>query len=253
MFWEHRNLFGAAEKLILSLDGTEIDQTAIAMFSKPGFISPRQSLKLATEFHHADTDAFREWSTKVSAALERRLGEHWTVSAGVLGEAATIKDDGASTQSYLAGLPLAATWSTVEAADLLDPTKGWRVSMAAAPYAGSSEGSIAFLESEAQASVYLPLDSAKRHVFAARVRVGSLVGAATTKVPANHRFYAGGGGSIRGYGYQLVGPFDVEGRPTGGRSLLEAGVETRLRLTETVGIVPFVDVGAVSASSIPGG
>ena len=58
-------------------------------------------------------------------------------------------------------------------------------------------------------------------------------------------FYAGGGGSVRGYGFQDIGPVNGAGNPTGGRSVLETSAELRIGITDTIGIVPFVDAGLV--------
>jgi translocation and assembly module TamA len=98
----------------------------------------------------------------------------------------------------------------------------------------------------------LPLNALQTTVFAARLKVGSIIGSATERIPADRRFYAGGGGSIRGFGYQLVSPLDANGAPTGGRSLIETSIEARLRVTRTIGVVPFIDAGSVSSSSLPG-
>ncbi len=250
VFWEHRNLFGEAEKLRLSLDGTQLDQTATADLRKPNFLSLNQTLILGAEVKHADTEAFREWSGNLSAALERKLDEHWTVRAGTTLEIASLTEDNVTRTSYLAGLPLSAIYDASD--DVLDPTRGWKVSVGLTPYAGAFDGSVAFVKSEAEGDIYVPFDERRRYVFAARLAVGSLVGSATDQIPANRRFYAGGGGSIRGFGYQLVGPLDAENEPTGGRSVIEASIEARLRVTDTIGVVPFVDAGVVSLSSLPG-
>ena len=97
-----------------------------------------------------------------------------------------------------------------------------------------------------EASAYHALDEAKRFVVAGRVGVGSIIGSELEDIPANRRFYAGGGGSVRGFGYQGIGPRDMFGNPTGGRSKLEASAEVRIGITDTIGIVPFVDAGMVS-------
>jgi len=250
VFWEHRNFFGEAEKLRLSLDGTELDQTVSAEFRKPNFISLNQTLILGSEVKHADTDAFREWSGNLSAALERELGAHWTVSAGTTFEVASLTEDGFTRTSYLAGLPLSAIYDVSN--DVLDPTNGWSVSAGVTPYAGSFDGSVFFAKSEVEGNVYVPFSDRERIVFAARLALGSIAGSATDQVPANRRFYAGGGGSVRGFGYQLVGPLDGSDEPTGGRSLIEASVETRIKVGNSIGVVPFFDAGLVSLSSLPG-
>ena len=251
LLWEHRNILGGGEKLSVTLNGTQIDQTALMTFSKPGFWAPTQTLKLAIDLHHQDTDAYREWGAINTAALERRLNDFWVVSGGVSLDLAKIEDAGVKRRSYLAGLPVTATWTTTDPLTPLDPTRGWRVSAAVTPYGGSFDGTVFFLKSEAQASVYMPVDGV-RTVFAARLKAGSIVGAETGNIPANRRFYGGGGGSIRGYAYQLVSPLAADNSPTGGRSLLEGSLEARYRITNTIGIVPFFDTGMASASSIPG-
>ncbi|WP_164127372.1 BamA/TamA family outer membrane protein, partial [Stenotrophomonas maltophilia] len=79
----------------------------------------------------------------------------------------------------------------------------------------------------------------------------SIAGGTLADIPASMRFYAGGGGSVRGYEYKSLGPRDAFGNVTGGKSLFEASVEARIKITDTIGIVPFVDVGQAFASSFP--
>ena len=86
--------------------------------------------------------------------------------------------------------------------------------------------------------------------IAGRVRLGSIVGASRERIAPSRRFYSGGGGSVRGYGYQHIGPMDVNGDPVGGRSLAEFSIETRVRFGD-FGIVPFLDGGNVYSSSMP--
>ena len=108
-----------------------------------------------------------------------------------------------------------------------------------------------FLSSLAGGSAYYAIDSEARFILAGRGRVGSIVGESTEDVPANKRFYAGGGGSVRGYEFQSVGPLDNDDDPLGGRSLIAVGAELRTRITDSIGLVPFVDGGTVYDSSYP--
>ncbi|TIL83813.1 MAG: outer membrane protein assembly factor, partial [Mesorhizobium sp.] len=70
-------------------------------------------------------------------------------------------------------------------------------------------------------------------------------------VPADRRFYSGGGGSVRGYAYQGIGPKDADGEPIGGLSFFETSFEMRIAITDTIGVVPFVDAGTVSTDQFP--
>ena len=86
--------------------------------------------------------------------------------------------------------------------------------------------------------------------FAARIGFGSLAGADLENIPANRRFFAGGGGSVRGYAFRSLSPMRA-GEPIGGRSLLEGSLEARIRITDTIGIVPFIDAGGAFRESYP--
>ena len=91
-------------------------------------------------------------------------------------------------------------------------------------------------------------------MIAGRVRFGSILGASRDMIAPSRRFYAGGGGSVRGYGYQKLGPRDANGDPIGGRSLAEFGLEARIRLSAfggNFGIVPFIDGGSLTTGSAP--
>jgi translocation and assembly module TamA len=87
---------------------------------------------------------------------------------------------------------------------------------------------------------------------AGRLVLGSIVGASPDQVPPDWRFYAGGGGSVRGYPFQSIGPRTASGQPAGGDGLLEASLELRQPLSGPWGLVLFADAGAVSETGIPG-
>lgn len=90
-----------------------------------------------------------------------------------------------------------------------------------------------------------------RVVLAARTRVGSIFGASRSYVPASERFYAGGGGSVRGYKYQSIGPRDSSNDPLGGRSVMEVNTEARIKIIGPFGVVPFIDGGQVYDAVYP--
>ncbi len=97
---------------------------------------------------------------------------------------------------------------------------------------------------------YLPFDADADTVAAGRLKLGSIIGGRLAAIPAFDRFYAGGGGSVRGYGYQEVGPRYSDGLPEGGLSLFEASTELRHNFG-TIGGVAFVDAGSVAQNVNP--
>ena len=91
-----------------------------------------------------------------------------------------------------------------------------------------------------------------RLVLAGRVEGGAMLGASSLEsIPASLRYFTGGAGSVRGYAYQAIGPRDREGDPLGGRSYQVVNLEARFKVTESIGIVPFVDGGMVYKDEVP--
>jgi len=134
---------------------------------------------------------------------------------------------------------------------LLDPTAGFRVTLKLSPEAQKQDGGgfDVYSRSLAEVSAYYPfLD--RNLVLAGRARVGSIQGASRDSIAPSRRLYSGGGGSVRGFGYQQLGPKDANNDPVGGRSLTEFAVEARYRFGN-YGIVPFLDAGRVGEGSTP--
>ncbi len=136
--------------------------------------------------------------------------------------------------------------------DLLDPTKGYRATLFLAPEVSRSQGTQSFyLRSQVDASYY---QSFGELTLAGRVRAATIQGAAIEDIAPSRRLYGGGGASVRGYGFQGVGPRDAFGNPTGGASLVEFALEARIPTPlfgGAVEVVPFVDAGSVSRGSTP--
>ena len=101
------------------------------------------------------------------------------------------------------------------------------------------------------ASAYHALDEDRRFILAGKTAAGSIVGAGLFDVPPQRRFYVGGGGSLRGFNYQSASPHNAAGNIIGGMSFFTASAEMRVKITDTIGIVPFFDMGAAFASEWP--
>jgi translocation and assembly module TamA len=154
-------------------------------------------------------------------------------------------------QTYFVGaLPGYAMWDTSD--DLLNPTRGFRLSTRLSPEVSRTNGAESvYLRGQVEGTYYLPVG--EKIVLAGRARFASIPGAPLTAIAPSRRLYAGGGGSVRGYGYQEVGPRLSDNTPQGGLSLLETSVELRRKLTKQWGVVAFVDAGAVGTGRIPHG
>ena len=84
-----------------------------------------------------------------------------------------------------------------------------------------------------------------------RIRVGTVLGASNKSILADRRFYAGGGGSVKAYGYELAGSLDRRNKPLGGRTIVDGSTEIRQRLFDDWGVVAFIDGAYVEPKIYP--
>ena len=147
---------------------------------------------------------------------------------------------------YIAALPAQLSYDGSD--DLLNPSRGYRLSGRLSPEVSFHAGTFTYARAQIDASIYQPVGS--KVVLAGRLRLGTIMGAQRDQIAPSRRYYAGGGGSVRGYGYQDIGPKDVNNDPIGGRSINEFSIETRVRFGD-FGVVPFFDAGNIYTNALP--
>jgi translocation and assembly module TamA len=251
-FWEHRNLFGEGEKLRLDLEIAQQRRDIVANFRKPDFLgSTDRDFTTLAEIVDENPIAYTARRELVSPGIEQRFGGVYSAGVAVAAQHAHVTEAARDiTQTYsLIGLPLFLRRDTRD--DVLNPTGGSHESLLLTPNTSFSGTSLSFLNSRVDASTYQRIGDSDRYVLAGFLGVGSIIGESRDTLPADQRLYAGGGGSLRGYGYQLAGPLGPGNKPLGGRSLLQFGTELRTKITESIGIVPFVEAGNVYANPVP--
>jgi len=253
-FWGHRNFFGRGEKLkvtgrlarIGQNNLSNINRKLVLDFQKPDFLSRKQNLLFNTALVDENPNAFKRKAISGSLGISRPLGKTFSFSIGAIGEYSTIEDETGKNSFALFGLPMALKQDTTR--DLLDPKNGFRNEIRVTPYTTAVGPGGNFTKIKLGSKGYFEIT--RGVVLAGRVLVGSILGALTDDIPADKRYYSGGGGSVRGYAYQHVGPRDGADDPIGGRSVLEVGAEVRLRY-KNFGLVPFIDGGNVFDNEIP--
>ncbi|GMG81355.1 autotransporter assembly complex family protein [Paralimibaculum aggregatum] len=249
--FEHRNVFGAGERIGLATEISFDEQIAAATFLKPQFLLRHgQDLVGGLELRHVDEDAYQEVGATLSIGINRRLTERWKIGLGGLIEASRVDEGFGDEEVLLFGVPGFVEYDSTD--DLLDATKGYRLRVQATPFTGLFAGeSTNFFRVSARASAYQDILGDERFVLAERGRIGSIVTEGLSKVPATRRFYSGGGGSVRGYQEDFIGPLDSTNDPIGGLSVIEFGAELRARVYGDFGVVVFADAGAISEDTLP--
>ena len=249
--WEHRNFFGRGERV-----RAELDVSAIAGFLTGSFRRPDvwiRDLALLTEAGLAfeNPDAYESQSATARVGLERRFREGMTLTGGLAFRAAQVEESTSGRQESFGLVSVPALFNWDRSDDRLDPTRGGRLSLQNEPFVDTFGSDLVFNKSRLEYAHYFQVLDEPRVVLAGRSAIGTLFGASRAEVPADLRFYAGGGGSVRGFAFQTAGELDEEDDPIGGRSLFEASGEVRVRVTETIGVVAFVDVGSAFTSRFP--
>lgn len=129
----------------------------------------------------------------------------------------------------------------------LDPLEGSTIELRVEPSVSSGDETLGFVRGTAEGRVYRSFGREDSLTLAARIRGGWLEAVAgdANNVPPDRRFYAGGGGSVRGYDYNSIYPLErvALGLTPGGQGLLEGSVEARWRFGARLGAVAFVDAG----------
>jgi translocation and assembly module TamA len=248
-FWEHRNIFGAGERLRIEAETSQILQRLEGQLRKPDILMPDLDLLIGSALRREDTDAFDSLSAESSVGVERRFTSRLTGTTGVAYRLSRVEDNDGESTFGLLSLPQGLRYDASD--DLLDPTDGYRITVSTAPNWDTLNPTTTFLKNQLVATRYFRIDNDPRLVLAFRGAAGAIVGASISDIPADERFYAGGGGSIRGIPFQKAGPLDDDDEPTGGRSLLEASAEVRYQLLRSLEGVIFLDGGAAFEDEVP--
>ena len=255
--WTDRNMFPPEGALTLrGVLGTQ-EQLASAVFRRNNFHGRDRALNLQAVISNLQRTAYRAKSFSLSGSIEKQTNiffqKKWTWSFGAELVATDERDVIASTgaprkQTYFIGA-VPTTLSYDGSDDLLNPTRGFRLSGRLSPEASLEGRVFGYARMQVDASTYKSVGS--RVVLAGRIRLGTIAGAPRDAIAPSRRFYAGGGASVRGYGYQDIGPRDPNNVPIGGRSLSEFSLEARVKTFGNFGVVPFFDGGNIYTSALP--
>jgi translocation and assembly module TamA len=248
--WDHRNLLGNGERLGLTATYNEYIQKLTGDLRKPRFLREDQNLALHGESGKERTDAYVTALADGSASVERRLYPELSTSLGAGYRVSHVEDKKLNNEKdfghFYVPIGLIGDWRD----DVLDPGRGATLSAMGAPYSDTLGNLDSFFKYRASGTGYLSLLDEKRAVVAMRGTWGQIWGPQRDDIPADLRFYSGGGGSVRGYAYQTAGSLK-DGDPVGGKSLAELSSELRLKITDDFGVVPFLDGGSTYEGYVP--
>lgn len=256
-YWLARNLFGHAERLrfdaaisniAFPIDSSQFDYAVGGTFTKPGVFNPDTDLIASLIAARDNLPGYDETRLAGKTGLDYAYSDQLTLKGGVEGDIGNVDDAFGNRNFATAGVYLEATLDTRDS--ITDPTSGYYLDATAEPYYEFYFGHPQF-RATAEARGYYGFGDAHRFVIAARLKGGAIIGPSLDEIPPDRLFFAGGGGSVRGYGYKSIGVTGPGGQLVGGRYLIDGSLEARWRINESFGAAAFLDGGAVGDATLP--
>ena len=249
-YWLHRNFFGGAERLrfdaeVAGIGGQTggIDYSLGATLTQPAFRHPDAQLTLRALIAREDEPTYLTDQVELGVGVDRIINDKLTLRSELGFRLARTRDSFGTREFRHVLLTGGATWDNRD--DSTDPRKGAFAEVELMPFVGLS-GSATGLRATADLRGYREIG--QKIVLAGRMQAGSVIGPSIASTPPDFLFYSGGGGTVRGQGYQSLG-VGTGATKTGGRSFAALSAEVRGDVTGNIGAVAFVDYGYVAASS----
>lgn len=246
--WTRRNFSHRADALTIAANLGEMQQKLSVELARPHAAGLGHTMRFGALADRDSLEAYTRQGVAVYASVDAsnrvRLGRSYGVRLS-----ADMYDDlaggGEVSDAYVLSTFAGIRNDTTEFS--LDPRDGSIVELRVEPSVSTGDATLGFVRATAEGRVYESFGERDQLTLAARMRTGWLEAVAgnADDVPPDRRFYAGGGGSVRGYEYNSIypGERDTLGLTPGGQGLLEGSIEARWRFGDRLGAAAFVDAG----------
>ena len=212
-------------------------------YKKPDFLTFDQTYRALGELSRENIRAYLAFIYRGANYIDRKIDAKTTVSAGMKLEHINVSNSASNGTYLVLGAPLFIRYDNSD--NFLDPTQGISIVYSATPYQSLFHSNQHFVKQRLTTCFYAPIATPKL-VLALRVQFGSVAGTDRENIPMTKLFLGGSENELRGYRYKTVSPLNHHRKPYGGRSAVYATAEIRLKLTKTIGLVPFADFGTVT-------
>ncbi|HSW86051.1 MAG TPA: BamA/TamA family outer membrane protein [Rhabdochlamydiaceae bacterium] len=249
--WENRNVGGMGRTLSFQGDITKNYHSGILTYFLPDFHREGQDYIWEAEAMHEEIKAYSERSYSLTNRVEEQFGRRIHLSVGGEVERLYVTESVHNGNFVLLELPINLRWSTANS--LLNPTKGITIEYLAVPTMTVTNAQNFYLIQQLQVSDYIPLTSNHIFVLAQKITFGTILSKSLNAVPVPKRFLGGSEDELRGYQYRTVSKIAKHHhhRPIGGRSAIYYSFEPRFRVSNSIGLVPFFDIGNVYSNPLP--
>jgi len=246
--WEHRNLQGLGRRLSLQGDITKRSHVGVATYQIPQFLRPDQDYVWQGKANHLDILPYSERSYQITNRLERKLSKKLRIAFGAEGERLFVNSSVQDGDYWIFEVPIFLGLNNAN--NLLNPTSGINLEYKTIPAFAFSPDRNFYVMQKLSFSSYIPLDSDHILCLAQKISGGTILSGREEEIPVPRRFFGGSEEDLRGYAYYSVSPLSETRKPIGGRSALYYSLEPRIRVTRSLGLVPFFDMGNVSEKQL---
>lgn len=198
----------------------------------------RESLSASLSYRDEQTDTSTQQVTQLQLAHQRE-SDNGSFSYGLGAQSGDFVVGDVPGSSRLVYPEARLTRRSVD--DFLAPRSGWALTAEARAAPAGLGGDAAFAQIKAEAKLLRPIGEQDR--WFARLALGALWTDDFERMPPQLRFFAGGDRSLRGYGYQALGPLNALGKVGGGRYLAVGSFEYEKHWFGDFGVAGFVDAG----------
>lgn len=239
--YRRRYIGRRGHNLKAEIEISQIEQSLAAEYRIPIRNPVQDYLLIRPEFYAFDTDSRQGDLFKLSVAQSVRTKNGWRRIMGVDYRyedfSVASEDDGTFN-----GLVPNISWSKVVADDPINTRNGYKINYY---LQGTSEDLLSTSNwFSGQLNYKLIKSLGERMRFIGRTNLGAIWAASVDDVPASQRFFAGGDNSIRGWGFDVLGPDDpLDNETVGGRFLAVGSLELEHQIVGNWGGAVFTDFG----------
>lgn len=241
MDWRRRYLNSLGHKLRTELSLAPALSSLELDYRIPVQDPTRDYVVIKPQSVNYDTATRSGWTHTIQVAYSSLVGDGWRRNLGVdyRYEDLDVND---TSQGATVELVPNVSWSKTVADDPVNTNRGYRIK---ASLLGAVQGLISessFLSGELQ--VKWVHRFTPRYRLITRADLGATLADSVDDLPASRRFYAGGDNSIRGWGFDALGPTDPETDKTvGGRYLAVGSLELERHIKGAWSAAVFTDFG----------
>lgn len=243
-----QNLAGTARQSGIVLEANFIRQGITVSFSEPWTLGSRWQTDLSIYGHLRQEPGYDAATYGGRTTVGRKISGFTTLSLGYRFENTSLSDIKVheaveSLDPRIRSLTVSLLHDTRD--NFFDAQRGWYASWTNELAGSFLQGSDTFARSIIAFKFFQPVG--RQAVIGSALEMGWMDSfGESEEIPLNERFYAGGPTTIRGFGYQMAGPRDDAGNPSGGRfKTIWNAIELRRSIYRVVGGTVFLDVGNV--------